>query len=391
MRTFPNISPQRQWVNQVCLAFLLSLGLPVQGGDIKKLTEQLDRLDRVELLELLGAAETCFKAGDLACADSSLVKAKKFAKGGSNFLEWSKVANLIADAKVQYALERVAQQEAEEDAARERRSRANEEEEKRERDRREEHRLAAQEREAESNAQILGVFNAVIQNFNSVNAAQQLAAQRQASEMRTREAQTERSRQRAASQRLAEERSRLAEQREASERRQKNADIEKSNMERSVVAAASERDRAQRIQAEQRAEADQRAREQSAVDARQRQEREKAERLAQQEAAKAALRKEMLDYHAGMASGIRLAATKCPGDKRYYVTGTAPSLKEPRGAARICVAYEASCPNQAPIHGTAQNFIGMSGCFGDTYEINPQPRCEVREVQVRVVSVQSCS
>jgi len=41
--------------------------------------------------------------------------------------------------------------------------------------------------------------------------------------------------------------------------------------------------------------------------------------------------------------------------------------------------------------GTAQNFIGMVGCFGDTYDINPKPGCKVEQVRIEVVEARECA
>jgi hypothetical protein len=38
----------------------------------------------------------------------------------------------------------------------------------------------------------------------------------------------------------------------------------------------------------------------------------------------------------------------------------------------------------------AHNFIGMAGCFGDTYEITPTPGCKVDQVRIEVVEASVC-
>lgn len=407
----------RRWRQVAASTLLAGALLPAFAANQDKMVDRLDRLDRAEMLDLLARSEGCVRVNDFSCAELSLSKAKKLAKGGQNLSDWSRGNQVLTDARVKVEQERQARLRAEQEAAEEARRIAQEkrriaqEEEEREQDRRNKAAWAARaqerdEREADNNAQIAGAFNAVIQNFNNLNAAQraqQLIALRRASDARAREVQAdaersrqnqadaERNRQRADSQRLAEERSRQDGQRTARERQQQDASVEKSRQERLAAQtnAARERDR----ERDQLAAETQRRqeREQQATQARQRKEREQAERLAQQEADKAAARKEMMDFHAAMTNGIRLAATKCPdGAGHYYATGTVPRVKEPQGGACIDVNYEASCPGQQAIRGTAKNFIGMSGCFGDTYQIDPKPGCDVKSVRVRVASVQTC-
>lgn len=147
-----------------------------------------------------------------------------------------------------------------------------------------------------------------------------------------------------------------------------------------------------RLQEEQRAkEASDRAREQEL--SRQRQIKEKADRLAAEQAQKAAEQQAQKAYLATLVQGIRLVATKCPdGAGHYYATGTMPKVKN-EGVSCIDVHYEASCPgSRQTVSGVAKNFVGMSGCFGDTYQVEPKPACEVKEVRIRVTDVRpGCS
>ncbi|WP_426195296.1 hypothetical protein [Massilia sp. DWR3-1-1] len=397
------------WRRSTRFAVIAALLMPAFASGQQTMSERLDRLDRAELLELLDKSEACVRDHDFSCAESSLSKARKFATGGKNLGDWTRVNRLLAETKSRLEQERLAREKAAEEAARERRRIARQEEEReqeREQAQREDARRAAraQEREdarAEENAQIAGAFNAVITNFNNINAAQraqQVLAQQLAAQRRASEADAERNRQRAAAQRLADERGRQEEQRAARERRQRESTAESLRADRLASEATRAREREQEREGERERERVRererdREREQRAVQMRQQQERDKAERLARQEADKAAARKEMMDFHAAMASGIRLVATKCPdGAGHYYATGSAPRVKEPGGSACIDVQYEASCPdNRPPSRGVAKTFVGMAGCFGDTYQIEPKPDCDVKNVRVRVVGVQSCS
>lgn len=132
------------------------------------------------------------------------------------------------------------------------------------------------------------------------------------------------------------------------------------------------------------------------------QERKEQERKRQQVEQKAAAERAKLaqeqaekqardGYLRNVAQGTRLAATKCPdGEGKYYATGSRPKIK-PEVVACVDIQYRAYCPGGRQYsEGIAHNFIGMSGCFGDTYEINPKPACKVDEVRIEVVAAQSC-
>ena len=112
----------------------------------------------------------------------------------------------------------------------------------------------------------------------------------------------------------------------------------------------------------------------------------KSDRLLKEQAEKLAAEQAQKEYLSQMRNSIRLVATKCPdGEGHYYATGSKPKTK---GDGCIDVNFEASCPDNRIIStGIAKNFIGMSGCFGDTYQIEPKPACPIGQVKVRVVDV----
>lgn len=118
------------------------------------------------------------------------------------------------------------------------------------------------------------------------------------------------------------------------------------------------------------------------------QEAERARKVQEEMERIAAEKKQQGDFLSAMRNGIRMVATKCPdGEGHYYATGVSPKPM-PKGDMCVDVQYEASCPdNRPPIRGVARTFIGMSGCFGDTYQITPKPSCAVEQVRVRVVDV----
>lgn len=91
-------------------------------------------------------------------------------------------------------------------------------------------------------------------------------------------------------------------------------------------------------------------------------------------------------YLQNVAAGTKLVATKCPdGEGKYYATGTRPKIK-PEVVGCVDVRFRAYCAGSAQYsEGIARNFIGMSGCFGDTYDIDPKPNCKIDQVRIDVV------
>lgn len=119
-------------------------------------------------------------------------------------------------------------------------------------------------------------------------------------------------------------------------------------------------------------------------------------KTAEREAAKLAEQKaenqSREQYLKSVAAGTRLVATKCPdGEGKYYATGKRPNIK-PEVVACVDVHFRAYCPGSAQFSaGVAHNFIGMSGCFGDTYDIIPKPACKVDAVRIEVVEARACN
>lgn len=143
-------------------------------------------------------------------------------------------------------------------------------------------------------------------------------------------------------------------------------------------------------EAKAQAFAEEQRKEQLALQQKQREEkRQQAEatKLAEQHAAKQASEQ----YLRNVAAGTRLVATKCPdGEGKYYATGSRPNIR-PEVVSCVDVKFRASCPGGREYSDvTAHNFIGMSGCFGDTYEISPKLSCKVDQVHISVLEAQQC-
>jgi hypothetical protein len=353
----------RTWSSIVCLLLTAVPLADARQSNMLRMSEQLDDIDRADLHEILESAKSCIRRRDFACADASLAKARKLAVDNKDQAAWKGASEALTMERQAVERERYA-------AERERIRRENERQEaERLAAAREAEDMASPESAPDAGALIAAMGMQTLQNYANISAtarAQQNAAIGRANEARVqREAQAERERQRNAS-----ERQRLAND--------------------SVRQAAENEAKQRSLLAEQAA---QRQREQLAEEARERMARDKADRLAREEEARAANQRELTEYHEAMRRGIRLAATKCPdGEGHYYATGTTPRVKEPKLPSCIDVSYAAYCPaNNTSSRGIARNFVGFSGCFGDTYKIDPKPACDVRDVQVQVTNVRSCS
>lgn len=203
---------------------------------------------------------------------------------------------------------------------------------------------------------------------------------------------------------------------------QGNADIQRAQAQREEArreqarreAAQQEAERQARQQAQQRLMAQQ---SQTQEAARQQQQRETAAQRAreeearrQQEASAAAARREAerqqrerqrltqqqeqerlkAEYYGAVKDGIRMQALHCYGN--LYVSGSRSRVQAPPGVSScVDVSTRAYCPGDrvgTPV--LARNFVGMSGCVGDTYKIDPKPACKAEEVRVVVEQVRAC-
>ena len=96
------------------------------------------------------------------------------------------------------------------------------------------------------------------------------------------------------------------------------------------------------------------------------------------------------EYLQAVKDGTRMKVISCAGE--HHVSGQRPRVKEPAGVSScVDVAATAWCPGDRSGRSVlAKNFVGMGGCFGDTYKIDPQPSCKAEEMRVVVESVQPC-
>lgn len=389
--------------------------------DLFEMSEQADQLDKLEFDAAIEKANRCTPARDFGCSETALAKAAKVAHGGKDKAALAASRNRLANER-RWMIEELQRAEAmrlaelqRQEQARlaqlrlEEEARAQEERRARAEARREEAeeaRLAQQEREeqqardaedrASTRAAWADVGNQILKRA-AENAAVLRNVDRGISDA-VGQANRVRAEQAAERERASAERAeRLAEQR-------RDAAREREQRQQAASARAADNERAEQRQASEALAARERAAQAAAAQERERQriatqQQEKQERARQADAERTRVAKEESDragaerqdrraYLEAMIRGIRLVATKCPdGEGHYYATGVLPASR-PKGDMCIDVHYEASCPDgRQAVTGIAKNFVGLSGCFGDTYQIEPKPACAVTQVRIAVKDV----
>lgn len=393
---------KRGLLNFVLLSLLASVAAAAIAMDanlmeLLEMSDQIDKSEKQDFQAALDRANACIRARNFACAESELAKAKKVANSGQDKKMLLASQGGLASEKQQLANEKIREEKArlaqleeeEEDRRREKRERREQEQEEREQARAE---RAAEERESSRQAW-MGIAQQVTQKFDEVGAlnrsahlqtmaaiedSKRAAAQQEAERRRARAEQDGRdedrrrdaARKRADTQRLAQ----VQERDDTNARIKREADATRVQQEREQKQKRIEDERSNQEARDSMAR--KRAAEKAEIEKQEHAEHEKQERAKQ-------------EYLRAVAAGVKLVATKCPdGEGHYYATGTMPNVK-PEVVSCIDVHYQAVCPGSSiAIDGIAKNFIGMSGCFGDTYQISPKPLCAVKEVKIRVVEVQ---
>ncbi|MBX9960992.1 MAG: hypothetical protein K2Y15_12725 [Burkholderiaceae bacterium] len=200
------------------------------------------------------------------------------------------------------------------------------------------------------------------------------------------EARREQARREAAQQEAERQARQQAQQRLMAQQNQQAQSLEttRQRQQREAAAERAREDEARRT----REEETRRQEEAQAATARREAERQQRERERQAEQQSQARLE--ADYLKAIKEGTRMKVISCYGD--HYVSGERPRVKEPAGMSScVNVAVTAWCPGDRsgrPV--LARNFVGMAGCFGDTYKIEPRPSCKAEDMRVVVESVQSC-
>lgn len=380
----------------------VSLAVAKSSGQFDMM-DQLDKLDKQDFQAAIDKANNCTIMRNFSCSEDELRKAAKMANESNDKQTLNAANQRLQQEKKQVALEaRIrAEQERERQRAEERRR---EEEERREREEEQMRRAQAEQQESSSSVNYAQAFaqgmNSKAGFYNDLDKIHNNAMQNINRTVQENKA-------RAEGQRLANERT------EADRRDRENERIRQQNQARMQLAQQQAEQRAQEQANERRAQQQLAAKQQEQELARQQQEQERkkeqarlqqeqerkqeqARKKAEAEAAKQAeaqAKKQAEEkYLQSMKAGIKLVATKCPdGEGKYYATGTRPHIK-PEEVSCVDVHFRAYCPgNGNYTSGTARNFIGMSGCFGDTYEINPKPPCKIDQVRIEVEKVVPCN
>lgn len=219
-------------------------------------------------------------------------------------------------------------------------------------------------------------------------------AESQRAQVQREEARREEAR-RDAAQREAERQARQqAQQRLAAQQSQKTQtqaqaqQAARQQQEREAAAQKAREEEARRLR-EEEARRQQEAQAEAARKEAERQQREK-DRLAKEQAEQQNKARLEADYLRAIKDGTRMKAVVCYGN--HYVTGTRPRVKEPAHMSScVDVSVTAWCPgDRSGRRVVATNFVGMGGCYGDTYKIEPKPACEAEQMRVVVEEVRRC-
>lgn len=391
------------------------------GMSLMEMSDQLDGIDKQDFQAAIERATSCTQARDFPCAESELTKAAKSANTGKDKKTLQASRQSLANEKQELANERrraeeVRQEEAREEKERERRNALREQQ-------RWERQQAAEIAQArrEANAWLAGeiaripgqmqsqMAEAEAGSRGSSVAEDRAKARRQAEfDARIRDMEADpnsdlnrdkraRERERAEARHAESER---AAKREASKNAafandaRRTADMRQQDETDANARKKREADELKSRQEQEAKRRDEERRNQELRDSIERKrvaEAEAARKQAAAAATKLAEQQAKAQYLRSVASGTRLVATKCPdGAGKFYATGTRPNIK-PELVACVDVHYRASCPgSRQHSNGVARNFIGMSGCFGDTYDINPKPDCNVDQVRIDIVEARVC-
>jgi len=364
-----------------------------KGTDMLEMSDEFDQLDKQDFHAAIDRANACTQARNFPCAESELAKAAKAANSGKDKKTLLASRNSLTNEKQQLAneiAERQAQIRRDKEERQAQKRRDEEEDQARERLAERERRDAqeAENRQSSGDASA-GIYadmqKNILGNMQQINSNLQSSVDAYAASNRARAAQDE-ERNRAARAALE----------ERQEQRRRDADRERADAQRvaenrEADAARAQRDREQKRQDEERRnqevrDSNERKRVAEAAAAKQKAD-TAAAKLAEQKAEKLASEQ----YLKSLAAGTRLVATQCPdGEGKYYATGTKPTIK-PEVVGCVDVHYRAYCAGNAQYStGIARNFVGMAGCFGDTYEISPKPNCSVDQVRIEVVEARGC-
>lgn len=381
------------------LATFTAAAIAAKGPSLLEMSEQMDGIDKQDFQAAIDKAISCTHVRNFSCAEAELAKAAKAANSGQDkktllasrqslVNEKQQLANEIRRAEEERQAQVRRDEEQKQAAIRredERQARARRDErEAQEAEERQSSQVASESigaqiiRMGNENAAILGNIdrqtNAAYAETNRRLAAQAAERDRARAEQNNREAERRRDaeRNRADAQRTAQ----VQDRNDANARNQREADAARVQQER-------ERQQNQARQQEQERQQNL-ARQQEQV-------RQKADAAAAKQAAQQAEKLAAEQYLISVAAGTRLVATKCPdGEGKYYATGKRPNIK-PEVVGCVDVRYRAYCAGSTQYsEGIARNFIGMAGCFGDTYDINPKPDCKVDQVHIEVVEARAC-
>lgn len=398
----------------ICNAFL-----PISISHASSVEEQMRMLDMLDMMDSLDqqdqddfdgaakAAKACITARDYSCATNKINTAKQFAYNDSTQQQVKNLHALLTQEKQQEQKEQQARIEAERRAQRLA-------EERRRQEQQNNNQASAWAAIIGSTVLAYGGHQAGLSGEQTANMIQSYSndvikgdanlsglrgtvneiqneenRKHQEQQRRLRAQQEQQERQRADEQRrkelaAQEEQRRVSQATQAAqqikndrERQQRLAQEETARKAREAENLRLEKEREQRLAKEK---AEQEAK-------RQREKQEREQRIARE---KAAEKEKYINYLTTQKNSIRLAGIKCLG--KPHITGTRDNLSS-RDIPSTCIDVDFSvrCPNSSTPYtrSTAHNYVGGASCFGDTYPIDA-PSCDIKNVIVKVERVTSC-
>jgi hypothetical protein len=374
-----------KWLSKtILLSLMLSISIKaIAAADFSllEMSEQMDGIDKQDFQSAINKANACIRARNFSCAESELAKAVKAANGGQD-----KKLLLAAQNGLKSEKQALANEIRRAEEQRLAQVRRDEEERlaqiKREEEREAQERQYAQEAERQASTIDYGPGISPMQSLNnniaSLNNLNRIMVDgnNELNRVRASQAAEQERIARAKAQRSAD--AQQAQVTSRQERLQKQARLEEQN---------------QRERDQQRADTERRNQElRDSAERKRIAAAEEAQRKADKEREVQAEKQARAQYLKNVASGTRLVATKCPdGEGKYYATGTRPKIK-PEVVSCVDIRFRAYCPDSRQYsEGVAHIFVGMAGCFGDTYAISPTPGCKVDQVRIEVVEARECS
>ena len=421
---------RKPWLSKsILLGLLLSITTPAFAeldASLLEMSEQMDGIDKQDFQSAIDRANTCTRARNFPCAETELAKATKASNSGhdkktllASQTGLKKEKQALADEIRRAEEKRLAQIRRDEEERYAQRKREEEREARLWKKKMDAHEEEGRRSTISYKAQLFGnLQNDINRSWAQAEAgsrgssleedrakAERLSAFNESISRMEADPNSDLNRNR-----REDERERAEDQRADSERAAKRESSKKPAAVNDTKRAS---DKSAKADAEENARKKQKAdelkvqqeREKKRLDAERRSQElrdiaerkrvaaaEEAKQKAEKERQAQAEKQARAQYLQSIKTGSRLVATMCPGGEgKYFATGSRPRIK-PEVVSCVDVRFRAYCPGSRQYsEGVAPIFVGLSGCFGDTYEINPTPGCKVDQVRIEVIEARECS